>query len=153
MSADPKRRGLGRGLSALLGEDAGEAVEPSSARAPRLLPIGQLRPSRFQPRRGIDEDGLQELAVSIAEKGVLQPVLVRRVESEEAGFEIIAGERRWRAAKAAGVIVVVIVALGLWRGQPLIEPDGVTVAAAAVLVAATVVSALLAWLRRSPSAK
>ena len=101
MSADPKRRGLGRGLSALLGEDAGEAVEPSSARAPRLLPIGQLRPSRFQPRRGIDEDGLQELAVSIAEKGVLQPVLVRRVESEEAGFEIIAGERRWRAAQLA----------------------------------------------------
>ncbi|MBK8208706.1 MAG: ParB/RepB/Spo0J family partition protein [Rhodospirillales bacterium] len=101
MSADPKLRGLGRGLSALLGEDASDPVEPATARATTLLPIEQLRPSRFQPRHGIDEDGLQELAASIAEKGVLQPVLVRRVQDKDATFEIIAGERRWRAAQLA----------------------------------------------------
>lgn len=102
MSADPKLRGLGRGLSALLGEDAGDPVEPAAARAATLLPIEQLRPSRFQPRHGMDEDGLQELAASIAEKGVLQPVLVRRVHDQDGGgFEIIAGERRWRAAQLA----------------------------------------------------
>jgi ParB family chromosome partitioning protein len=65
------------------------------------LPIEQLRPSRFQPRHGMTDEGLQELAASIAEKGVLQPVLVRRVAGEPAAFEIIAGERRWRAAQLA----------------------------------------------------
>jgi len=103
MSADPKRRGLGRGLSALLGEEPlDEAPAPTGggARAPRLLPIEQLRPSRFQPRRLMDEEGLQELAASIAERGVLQPVLARRLDGQD-GYEIIAGERRWRAAQLA----------------------------------------------------
>ena len=103
MSTDPKRRGLGRGLSALLGEEPlDEAPAPIGgvARAPRLLPIEQLRPSRFQPRRLMDEEGLQELAASIAERGVLQPVLARRLDGQD-GYEIIAGERRWRAAQLA----------------------------------------------------
>lgn len=102
MSTDPKLRGLGRGLSALLGEDTGDGV-PVSPRAPRSLPIEQLRPSRFQPRHGMDDGALRELAASIAEKGVLQPILVRRVADDPAAFEIIAGERRWRAAQLAGL--------------------------------------------------
>ena len=101
MSADPRRRGLGRGLSALLGEEPAEDAEPSAGRAPRLLPVEHLRPSRFQPRRHMDDEGLQELAASIAERGLLQPVLVRRIDGEEGVFEIIAGERRWRAAQLA----------------------------------------------------
>lgn len=101
MSSEPKLRGLGRGLSALLGEDSGDGLEPRSGKAPRLLPVEKLRPSRFQPRRMLDEDGLQELAVSIREKGVLQPILVRRLAEEDDAYEIIAGERRWRAAQLA----------------------------------------------------
>lgn len=101
MSADPKRRGLGRGLSALLGDESAEATETGPARAPRLLPIEHLRPSRFQPRRRMDEEGLQELAASIAERGLLQPVLARRIDGADEDYEIIAGERRWRAAQLA----------------------------------------------------
>ena len=104
MSADPKRRGLGRGLSALLGEEQLDEAPPpagSPTRSPRLLPVEQLRPSRFQPRRQMDDAGLQELAASIAERGVLQPVLARRLDGQNAAYEIIAGERRWRAAQLA----------------------------------------------------
>jgi len=100
MSTEPKLRGLGRGLSALFGEEAGEGL-PASPRSPRSLPIEQLQPSRFQPRHGMDDEALRELAASIAEKGVLQPILVRRVADDPAAFEIIAGERRWRAAQLA----------------------------------------------------
>lgn len=101
MSADPKRRSLGRGLSALLGDEPAEEVATGPARPPRLLPIEHLRPSRFQPRRRIDEEGLQELAASIAERGLLQPVLARRIDGDDEAYEIIAGERRWRAAQLA----------------------------------------------------
>jgi ParB family chromosome partitioning protein len=98
MSADGKR-GLGRGLSALLGEGAGPVS--SATRAPRHLPIGQIEPSRLQPRRHFDADELEALAESIRANGILQPILVRRHPSKANVHEIVAGERRWRAAQLA----------------------------------------------------
>ena len=103
MSSDGKRRGLGRGLSALLGDEAEHTASDNRARMPTTVPIEHLRPSRCQPRRRIGEEELQELAQSIAEKGILQPILVRRSPDNPAMFEIIAGERRWRAAQRAQV--------------------------------------------------
>jgi ParB family chromosome partitioning protein len=97
--AETRPRGLGLGLSALLG-DAPAADE-------RLLeiPLDQLRPNARQPRAHFDESELAELVASIAQDGVLQPVLVRPAV-EGFGYELIAGERRWRAARAAGLATV-----------------------------------------------
>ncbi len=94
-------RGLGRGLSALLGDgepDARESAETNSRS--RHLPVAFLRPNPLQPRRNFDEAELKSLAASIAEKGVLQPILVRPTATRDV-YEIIAGERRWRAAQIA----------------------------------------------------
>ena len=97
-----KRRGLGMGLSVLLGSDAeggdASAVEPS-----RTVPIEFLQPSPLQPRRYFAEDDLAGLAESIRAKGVMQPLLVRRASDGADHFEIVAGERRWRAAQLAGL--------------------------------------------------
>jgi ParB family transcriptional regulator, chromosome partitioning protein len=91
-------KGLGRGLDALLaGSDAGAENKDSL----QMLPIDRLRPGKYQPRTRMDEASLGELADSIREQGVMQPVLVRPVENGR--FEIIAGERRWRAAQRAGL--------------------------------------------------
>ena len=102
------QRGLGRGLGALLGEDVvAEAPQPTEAaqsQAPvdavRMLPIGQIDPNRDQPRRSFDENALKELAASIEAVGVLQPIIV--APSGER-FTIIAGERRYRASRLAGL--------------------------------------------------
>ncbi|MBK8173935.1 MAG: ParB/RepB/Spo0J family partition protein [Rhodospirillales bacterium] len=99
--ADNKPRGLGRGLSALLGEDNDDYAALDRMRASRSAAIEKLSPGRFQPRQRMDEEHLQELARSISEKGVLQPILVRRHPDDPSRFEIIAGERRWRAAQLA----------------------------------------------------
>ena len=103
-------KGLGRGLSALLGE-APVSLEPETASgaAPARLPIEFLRPNPNQPRKRFDEDALGELAQSIREKGVLQPILARAVEGETNAYEIVAGERRWRAAQRAGVHEIPVV--------------------------------------------
>jgi ParB family chromosome partitioning protein len=102
MTSDGKRRGLGRGLSALLGEETGDDPRPEAQPSPpRTVPIEYLRPSRCQPRRHIEEGDLRDLADSIADKGVLQPILVRRDPEQTDRFEIIAGERRWRASQLA----------------------------------------------------
>lgn len=105
-AAEPPRKGLGKGLSALLGGGTAAAVvqpsaAPASPRAASLLPIAQIEPGRFQPRRVFDPDEIAGLADSIRTQGVLQPILVRRVSSEPPRYELIAGERRWRAAQAA----------------------------------------------------
>ncbi|MGD9508953.1 MAG: ParB/RepB/Spo0J family partition protein [Geminicoccaceae bacterium] len=102
MTGDAKapRRGLGMGLSALLG--GGEDLGGGTVEPPRRVPIEFLRPSPLQPRRRFDEDELEVLAQSIRERGVLQPLLVRPAKDGAAGYEIIAGERRWRAAQRAG---------------------------------------------------
>ena len=95
-----KPTGLGRGLSALIDE----AVRPAAAESGpsgagiRAIEIGRIRPNPLQPRRHFDEQAIDELAASIAERGVLQPILVRIAGD---GFELIAGERRWRAAQKA----------------------------------------------------
>lgn len=93
------RPALGRGLSALIGP---ATAAPSSAAATgfRVLPIERLRPSKDQPRKHFDADALEELAASIRSQGVLQPIVVRR---QGEAYEIVAGERRWRAAGIAGL--------------------------------------------------
>lgn len=102
MADDGKHRALGRGLSALIGEEAVPTRgERSDARASHKLPVAFLRPNRFQPRKRFAEEDLRDLTDSIREKGVLQPILVRPVANETNAFEIVAGERRWRAAQLA----------------------------------------------------
>ena len=97
-----RRQSLGRGLSALFGEAAARGGDVGGA-AVREVAIELIRPGAFQPRRHFDEAELEALAQSVREKGVLQPLLVRPVEEEAAAFELIAGERRWRAAQRAGL--------------------------------------------------
>ncbi|MBO22648.1 MAG: chromosome partitioning protein ParB [Rhodospirillaceae bacterium] len=101
MSEIGSRPRLGRGLSALLGDDGKDHQELGRARPTRELPIEQLHPGRFQPRTNFDESELKSLVDSIREKGILQPILVRRDPVEDELYEIIAGERRWRAAQRA----------------------------------------------------
>ncbi len=98
-----KAKGLGRGLDALL-NSGGEAQTQETLATAR---VEQLRPGRFQPRTRMDEQSLNELAQSIRNQGLMQPILVRNAGSQ--GFEIIAGERRWRAAQIAGLAEVPIV--------------------------------------------
>ena len=95
-----KPSALGRGLSALLGDAA--AASPS-APGLRTLQIANIEPGPFQPREALDEATLAELAASIREHGVLQPILVRPVKAQANRYQIIGGERRWRAAQAAGL--------------------------------------------------
>ncbi len=104
MSEDePRKKGLGRGLSALLQDDVEDVATIDRMRDAREVPIYLLSPNRFQPRQDFDPDEMAELADSIRQKGILMPILVRRRQDEgdEEGFEIIAGERRWRAAQMA----------------------------------------------------
>ena len=99
-----KPKGLGLGLEALLGprvREAGDAPAHVDDGAPHVLKLAQLQPGKYQPRTRMDEGSLYELADSIRAQGVMQPILVRRVEGDR--FEIIAGERRARAAKLAGL--------------------------------------------------
>ncbi|UHQ20380.1 ParB/RepB/Spo0J family partition protein [Lysobacter sp. KIS68-7] len=103
-----KKRGLGRGLEALLGPKAAAETVPLEAQpgeALRNLPVGQLQPGRYQPRTGMDQAKLSELAESIRAQGVIQPIVVRAVDDSKSGarYEIIAGERRWRASQLAGL--------------------------------------------------
>ncbi len=93
----PLGRGLGRGLSALLGDEA----EAAPKAPPRSLPTELLQPGRFQPRRNFDEESLKALAESVKAQGILQPILVRRNPDNPSTYEILAGERRWRAAQVA----------------------------------------------------
>ena len=97
----PARPRLGRGLSALLGDDGSDYAALDSVRESKSVPIEYLRPNRFQPRREFDEDEIAALAESIREQGILQPILVRRDSDNVNGYEIVAGERRWRAAQRA----------------------------------------------------
>lgn len=111
MAARPERRKLGRGLSALLGdvEDSVAVAEApgttdrstSLARPTTFLPIEQLCPNPEQPRRDFSDTELEELAVSIREHGVIQPVIVRPDPQQRGQYQIVAGERRWRAAQRA----------------------------------------------------
>jgi ParB family chromosome partitioning protein len=131
MSLPPKPRGLGRGLSALLGDDevaatvapapspppvveapaarpaSSPAPSPPPSRAPLTLPIGQLKAGRMQPRTTFDD--MDALIASVKEFGLLQPILVRPVAGQTGAYEIVAGERRWRAAQKAQLHEVPVV--------------------------------------------
>jgi ParB family chromosome partitioning protein len=100
-----RHKGLGRGLDALLGGNAKSREREEDALA--QLPIGTLRPGKYQPRTRMDETSLAELADSIRSRGVIQPIVVRPVSDTQ--YEIIAGERRWRAARIAGLDKVPVV--------------------------------------------
>ncbi|WP_455374369.1 ParB/RepB/Spo0J family partition protein [Limibacillus halophilus] len=121
MARSPKKRGLGRGLAALFDEGAQQATAPqaeapakpaakakgsapaeeAAAAGQRLIPIERLEPSPYQPRQHFDKEALDALAASIKQNGLLQPILVRPHASKKNHFEIVAGERRWRAAQKA----------------------------------------------------
>ena len=96
-----KKKGLGRGLEALLGANDPPAPAADGAYVPHVLPLVVLQPGKYQPRTRMDEGALAELAESIRSQGVMQPILVRAIG--EARYEIIAGERRVRAAALAGL--------------------------------------------------
>ena len=99
---DKIKKGLGRGLSSLIGETKVEVQK-------NLLPVSDLMPNRYQPRKVFDETNLDELTNSIKEKGIIQPIIVRKSNDEKSKYEIIAGERRWLAAQRAGLHVVPVV--------------------------------------------
>jgi ParB family chromosome partitioning protein len=100
MNPLPKRR-LGRGLAALIGDDAGEDVAMLDPRSLRHIPIELVHANPNNPSKHFDEDELAELAASIRDKGLLQPLILRQRADGE--YEIVAGERRWRAAQRAGI--------------------------------------------------
>ena len=103
--ATKKLKGLGRGLEALLGGDGDFTQQPADAGAPSKLAVAQLQAGKYQPRTRMDEGALNELAASIKSQGIMQPVLVRPVGQHDGAmrYEIIAGERRFRAAQLAGL--------------------------------------------------
>jgi ParB family chromosome partitioning protein len=116
-----RHRGLGRGLSALIGEEAQpvSAQDEPGPRGQRSLPVGWLHPNPFQPRKNFGAEELDDLARSIREKGVLQPILVRPTARGPEIFEIVAGERRWRAAQLAKLHDVPVVVRELSDAESL----------------------------------
>jgi len=99
---DKIKKGLGRGLSSLMGEIKVETQK-------NQLPTSDLIPNKFQPRKIFDESSLEDLTNSIKERGIIQPIIVRKSKDDNSKFEIIAGERRWLAAQKAGVHNVPVV--------------------------------------------
>lgn len=109
MARGSEKRGLGRGLSALMADIEPDAQMPSdqpqsdgnTPRGDRLIPVEQISPNPDQPRRHFAQSALDELAASIREKGIIQPLIVRLDPADQSRFQIVAGERRWRAAQIA----------------------------------------------------
>lgn len=118
-----KRRSLGRGLDSLLGTEPAPKVEKTKAVEPSLgfleLPIGKLRPNRFQPRSFFDQSGIEELAESIRIQGVVQPIVA--TPDGNGQYTIIAGERRWRASQRANLQTVPVVIREVSDDQQLLE--------------------------------
>lgn len=106
MATDRKKGGLGRGLSALM-SDVGDLSAPVSQDGrgiiPSQIPIDLIQPNPDQPRRSFDDDDLQDLANSIRQKGVIQPLILRKDPENDAFYQIVAGERRWRASQMVGL--------------------------------------------------
>ena len=102
MDSNKIKKGLGRGLSSLIGETKVETPK-------NQLSISDLIPNKYQPRKIFDEDNLNNLTNSIKERGILQPIIVRKSNDDKSKFEIIAGERRWLAAQKAGLHTVPVV--------------------------------------------
>ena len=99
---DKIKKGLGRGLSSLIGETKVEVQK-------NQLPITDLIPNKYQPRKNFDETNLEDLTNSIKERGMIQPIIVRKLKHNDTKFEIIAGERRWLAAQRASLHHVPVV--------------------------------------------
>ncbi len=114
-----KRTNLGRGLAALFGEESEDAAALDAARATTSVATEHLHPNPFQPRREFEAEALQALADSIAANGILQPLLVRRHPERSSEFEIVAGERRWRAAQLAQLHEIPVVIRELSDRQTL----------------------------------
>ena len=102
MDSNKIKRGLGRGLSSLIGETKVESQK-------NKLSVSDLIPNKFQPRKIFDEENLNELSNSIKERGILQPIIVRKSNGDSFKYEIIAGERRWLAAQKIGLHDVPVV--------------------------------------------
>src|SRR3981189_3292821 len=109
MAADEARSRLGRGLASLIGDVGGEAAHVERPRVQRKVPIEFIKPNPRNPRRAFSDAELGELAASIRQHGVIQPIVVRPVKGAQDRFEIIAGERRWRGSQIAGLHEVPIV--------------------------------------------
>ena len=109
--AEEARSRLGRGLAALIGDVGDESAVLERTRSQRRVPIEFLRPNPRNPRRNFPDGELDELAASIRERGIIQPILVRTIRGAADAYEIIAGERRWRAAQRAAVHDVPIILL------------------------------------------
>jgi ParB family chromosome partitioning protein len=107
--ADEQRSRLGRGLASLIGDVGGEAAHTERPRAQRKVPIEFIKPNPRNPRRTFADAELAELSDSIKQHGIIQPIVVRPVKGAQDRYEIIAGERRWRAAQRAGLHEVPIV--------------------------------------------
>ena len=114
---EERPRGLGRGLSALIGDEAAPTRGEVPAKGSRTLPVAFLKPGKFQPRKTFADDALSDLAASIKEKGVLTPILVRPLGPDS--YEIVAGERRWRAAQLAKLHDVPVVVRDLADAETL----------------------------------
>ena len=112
-----RRSGLGKGLGALIPGDTAEVVDGVL----REVPIGSITPNTFQPRDHFDEEQIASLAASISELGVLQPILVRPLGDEGDSFELIAGERRWRAARRAGLATIPVLVRASTSDQSSLE--------------------------------
>ena len=112
--ADDSRPRLGRGLAALIGDFDDETAAIERAKGPKRVPVEFLRPNPRNPRKRFDAEALQDLGNSIRERGIIQPILVRVIPGVADAYEIVAGERRWRAAQLAGIdqITIVIVEAG-----------------------------------------
>jgi ParB family chromosome partitioning protein len=109
MAEETHRSRLGRGLAALIGDAGAEPAAERGGRAQRRVPVAFLKPNPRNPRRMFSETELDELATSIRERGIIQPIVVRTARGSADSFEIIAGERRWRAAQRAGLHDVPII--------------------------------------------
>ena len=119
MADDAGRSRLGRGLAALMGDVGEETKTVEQGRNQRRVPIEFLRPNPRNPRRNFAEAELDELAASMRERGIIQPIVVRPVRGAADSYEIIAGERRWRAAQRAGLHLVPIVPLDVSDDEAL----------------------------------
>jgi ParB family transcriptional regulator, chromosome partitioning protein len=107
--ADEMRPRLGRGLAALIGDSGEEGAAVTRARGQKKIPTAFLRPNPRNPRKSFDDTELDDLTNSIREKGIIQPILARTLPGLADAYEIIAGERRWRAAQKAGLHEVPII--------------------------------------------
>ena len=96
------KRGLGRGLSSLIGDNVSKTNNEK-------ISVSSIVPNKYQPRKNFEKESLEELKSSIKERGIIQPLIVRKSEDHDHKYELIAGERRWQAAKSAGLLEVPVV--------------------------------------------